>query len=166
MKIYNALDLKKGAKAEHNRLWQVSQPLQFLPKKEKDAQWTAWNMDWLEWNGLKQIRKNARRLMKNYKLAQGIIDKSDYISEEENEMKDIVTQLASDDEFDALELKFYPIIPNVVNTLVTEFAKRNKRITFRAVDEFTHNEIIERKRAEIEDVLVKYAEAKMVAQRS
>jgi hypothetical protein len=154
MKILNALDLKKGAKAEHNRLWAISQPLQFLPKKDKDEQWTAWNMDWLEWNGLKQVRRNARRLMKNYKLAQGIIDKTDYVSEEENEMKDVVQQLASDDEFDALELKFYPIIPNVVNTLVAEFAKRNKRITFRAVDEFTYNEILERKRAEIEDVLV------------
>ena len=164
MKIYNALDLKNGAKAEHNRLWAVTQPLQFLPKKEKDSQWTSWNMDWLEWNGIKQLRRNARRLMKNYKLAQGIIDKNDYIVEDDNEMKDIVHQLASDDEFEALELKFFPIIPNVINTLVAEFAKRNKRITFRAVDEFTHNEIIELKRQEIEDALVKYAEAKMMDQ--
>jgi hypothetical protein len=163
MKILNALDLKNGAKAKQSRMWAVSQPLQFLPVKEKDAQWTAWNMDWLEWNGIKQLRKNARRLMKNYKLAQGIIDKTDYISEEENEMKDVVQQLASNDEMDSLELKFYPIIPNVVNTLVTEFAKRNKRITFRAIDEYTYNEILERKRGEIEDVLVKYAESKMLA---
>tara|TARA_R110002153_G_scaffold116125_2_gene259737 strand:+ start:1264 stop:4047 length:2784 start_codon:yes stop_codon:yes gene_type:complete len=164
MKILNALDLKKGAKAEHNRLWAVTQPLQFLPKKEKDDQWTSWNMDWLEWNGLKQLRKNARRLMKNYKLAQGIIDKSDYVVEENNEMRGIVEQLANDDEFDALELKFFPIIPNVVNTLVAEFAKRNKKITFRAVDEYTHNEIIEAKRGEIESALVQYAEAKMMDQ--
>lgn len=162
MKIYNALDLKKGAKAEHNRLWSVSQPLQFLSKKEKDDQWAAWNLDWLEWNGIKQIRRNARKLMKNYKLAEGIIDKTDYIVEEDNEMKDIVQQLASDDENDALELKFYPIIPNVINTLVAEFAKRNTRVSFRAVDEYTHNEILDRKRGEIEDVLVQYAEAKLV----
>jgi hypothetical protein len=162
MQILNALDLKKGKKAKHNRLWSVSQPLQFLPGKDKDQEWAAWNMDWLEWNGLKQIRKNARRLMKNYKLAEGIIDKTDYIPEDDNEYKDIVDQLASDDEFDALELKFYPIIPNVVYTLVAEFAKRNKRITFRAVDEYTHNEIIESKRAEIENVLVKEAEMKLI----
>jgi hypothetical protein len=164
MKILNALDLKKGAKAKHNRLWSISQPLQFISSKEKDQDWTAWNMDWLEWNGLKQLRKNARRLMKNYKLAQGIIDKRDYIAEDNNEMKDIVDQLATNDEMEALELKFYPIIPNVINTLVSEFAKRNKRVTFRAVDEFTHNEIIQRKREEIENVLVKYAEAKLVNQ--
>jgi hypothetical protein len=162
MKILNALDLKKGAKAKHNRLWSISQPLQFVPSKEKDEEWAAWNMDWLEWNGLKQLRRNARRLMKNYKLAQGIIDKTDYIVEEDNEMVDLVQQLAKDDEYEALELKFYPIIPNVVNTLVAEFAKRNKRVTFRAVDEFTHNEIIERKRQDIENVLVKYAEAQLM----
>ena len=162
MKIYNALDLKNGAKSKLNRLSSLSQPLQFLPMVEKDEEWSAWNMDWLEWNGLKQLRRNARRLMKNYKLAQGIIDKTDYIVEEDNEMGGIVEQLASDDEMNALDLKFYPIIPNVVNTLVAEFAKRNKRVTFRAVDEFTHNEIIEKKRQDIEDVLVKYAEAKML----
>ena len=162
MKIYNALDLKKGAKAEHNRLWSVSQPLQFLSKKEKDDQWASWNIDWLEWNGIKQIRRNARKLMKNYKLAEGIIDKNDYLVEEDNEMKDIVQQLASDDENDALELKFYPIIPNVINTLVAEFAKRNTRVSFRAVDEYTYNEILERKRSDIESVLVQYAEAKLV----
>jgi hypothetical protein len=162
MKIYNALDLKKGAKAKHNRLWSISQPLQFLPNEEKDEDWTAWNMDWLEWNGLKQLRKNSRKLMKNYKLANGLIDKTDYIAEDNNEMKDVVDQLASNSEMEALELKFFPIIPNVINTLTAEFAKRNTRVSFRAVDEFTHNEIIERKRADIENVIVKQAEAKML----
>jgi hypothetical protein len=164
MKIFNALDLKNGAKSKHNRLNSISQPLQFVSGKEKDEDWAAWNLDWLEWQGLKQLRKNARRLMKNYKLAQGIIDRTDYIAEENNEMKDVVEQLSASSEMEALELKFYPIIPNVVNTLVAEFSKRNKRVTFRAVDEYTHNEIIERKKEEIEDVLVKYAEAKLMNQ--
>lgn len=163
MKIYNALDLKKGKKAETKRLWAVSQPLQFIPKKEKDTDWCAWNMDWLEWNGIKQIRRNARRLMKNYKLAKGLIDKTDYIVEEDNEMLEIVDQLAIDDEAPALDLKFYPIIPNVINTLVAEFAKRNSRVSFKAVDEFTHNEIMEAKRAEIESTLVKQAELKLLS---
>ena len=162
MEIYNALDLKSGKKTRSNRLWNISQPLQFLSVDEKDADWASWNMDWLEWNGLKQLRKNSRKLMKNYKLAQGIIDKGDYIQEDNNEMKDVVAQLAEDSEMASLELKFYPIIPNVVNTLTAEFAKRNKRVTFRAVDEFTHNEIISSKKEEIEDVLVKWAESRLM----
>lgn len=162
MKILNALDLKSGKKADYTRMFSVSQPLQFLPADEKDEEWSAWNMDWLEWQGLKQLRKNARRLMKNCKLAEGIIDKSDYVVEEDNDMRDIVDQLASNDEMESLELKFYPIIPNVINTLLSEFAKRDKRVSFRAVDEYTHNEIIEQKRADIEHVLTKEAERKML----
>jgi hypothetical protein len=163
MKIYNALQLKNGAKAEHNRFQSISQPIQFLPAKEKDQDWAAWNLDWLEWQGLKQIRHNARRLMKNYKLAEGIIDKSDYIPEEDNEYRDLVDTL-QDDEPGALELKFYPIIPNVINVLTAEFAKRNKRVSFRAVDEYTFNEILDRKHGDIENVLVKQAEAKLINQ--
>ena len=138
MKVYNALQLKNGAKAEHNRMGTLTQPIQFLPKKKKDDDWTAWNLDWLEWQGLKQIRRNARRLMKNYKLAKGVIDRSDYILEEDNEMRDIVETLTKED-VSALELKFYPIIPNVVNVLVAEFAKRSTRLTYRAIDDFSYN---------------------------
>ena len=89
MQVYNALQLKKGAKVEQNRMGSVTQPLQFLPKKKKDEEWAAWNLDWLEWNGLKQLRRNSRRIMKNYKLAKGHIDRSDYIVEEDNETRDI-----------------------------------------------------------------------------
>ncbi len=69
MQIYSAMDLKAGKKAEHNKMGTLTQPIQFLPEKEKDDEWRAWNLDWLEWQGMKQLRRNARRLMKNYKLA-------------------------------------------------------------------------------------------------
>jgi hypothetical protein len=162
MQVYNAMQLKKGAKVQHNRMGSITQPLQFIPKKDKDQEWAAWNLDWLEWNGLKQIRKNARRLMKNYKLAKGIIDKSDYIIEEDNEMRDIVETLTKED-YSALELKFYPIIPNVINVLVAEFAKRSTKLTYRAVDEFSYNEMMEQKRAAVEEVLMSDASMKIQA---
>ena len=162
MQVYNAMQLKGGAKVKHNRMGSITQPLQFLPKAEKDQEWAAWNLDWLEWNGLKQIRKNARRLMKNYKLAKGIIDKSDYIIEEDNEYRDIVETLTKED-YSALELKFYPIIPNVINVLVAEFAKRSTKLTYRAVDEFSYNEMMEKKRADVEEVLMGDAQMKIIA---
>lgn len=162
MQIYNALQLKKGAKSEHNRMGSITQPLQFVPKKDKDEEWAAWNLDWLEWNGLKQIRRNARRLMKNYKLAKGIIDKSDYIIEEDNEYRDIVEVLTREDQ-SALELKFYPIIPNVINVLVAEFAKRSTKLTYRAIDDFSYNEMMEQKRKMVEDTLMADAQTKIVA---
>lgn len=162
MQVYNALQLKKGAKVEQNRMGSVTQPLQFIPKKDKDEEWAAWNLDWLEWNGLKQIRRNARRLMKNYKLAKGIIDKSDYIIEENNEYRDILEVLTKEDA-SALELKFYPIIPNVVNVLVAEFAKRSTKLTYRAVDEISYNEMLEQKRAMVEETLLADAQIKINA---
>jgi len=161
MKVLNALQLKAGAKSEYNRMGSITQPIQFIPRKEKDPEWTAWNLDWLEWNGLKQIRRNARRLMKNYKLAKGVIDRDDYIVEEDNEMRDLVETLTREDA-SALELKFYPIIPNVVNVLVSEFAKRNTKVTFRTVDEFSYNEQLESKRQQVEKVLFSQAESKLL----
>jgi hypothetical protein len=142
MQIYNAMQLKNGAKVENNRMGTLNQPIQFLPKSKKDDQWAAWNLDWLEWEGLKQIRRNARRLMKNYKLAKGIIDRTDYIVEDDNEYGDLIDVLTKEDA-SALELKFYPIVPNVVNTLVSEFAKRSTRVNYTAVDEYSYNEMLE-----------------------
>ena len=162
MQIINAMQAKEGAKTKPNRIGSITQPLQFLPKAEKDQQWAAWNLDWVEWQGLKQIRRNARRLMKNYKLAKGVIDKSDYIVEEDNDYRDIVDVLTKEDQ-SALELRFYPIIPNVINVLVAEFAKRSTKLTYRAVDEFSYNEMMEQKRAAVEEVLMADAQTKLTA---
>ena len=163
MQVYNALQLKNGAKVERNRMGSITQPLQFLSEKKKNEEWAAWNLDWLEWEGIKQLRKNSRRLMKNYKLAQGLIDKSDYIVEEDNEYTDIVDMLANRNEDAALELKFYPIIPNVINVLTAEFAKRSTKLTYRAVDDISYNEQLEEKRKMVEETLMSNAEDKVIA---
>ena len=162
MEILNAIDLKKGKKTKKNRFGVFTQPIQFIPSDEKDDEWSKWNIDWLEWQGIKQIGSKARRIMKNYKLAKGVIDKTDYLPDVENdmtEMLDILTQGQNE----ALELKFYPIIPNLVNTLVSEFAKRNTKVDYRAIDEYSYNEIMDKKTEEISKVLVEYAQQKLVA---
>ena len=161
MQILNALDLKSGKKAEYNKMGTLTQPIQFLPNSEKDEQWRAHNMDWLEWQGIKQVRRNSRRLLKNYKLAKGIIDRTDYIIEEDNEYADIIETLTKEDQ-SALELKFYPIIPNVINMMTGEFAKRSSKIMFRAVDDISYNEMLEEKRKMIEEALVSEAEREMM----
>jgi hypothetical protein len=162
MQVYNALQLKKGAKVEYNKMGTLIQPFQFVPETEKDDQWRAWNLDWLEFQGMKQLRRNAQRLMKNYKLAKGIIDKNDYIVEEDNEMADLIDVLTKEN-VSAFELKFYPIIPNVINVLTNEFSKRSSRIMFRAVDDMSYNEMLEAKRAMIEETLLGQAQQKQMA---
>jgi len=161
MQIYNALDLKHGKKAEYNKMGTLTQPIQFLSEKEKDDEWRAWNLDWLEWQGMRQLRRNARRLSKNYKLSKGIIDKQDYIVEEDNEMADLIDVLTKED-VSAFELKFYPIIPNVINVLANEFSKRSSRIMFRATDDTSYNEMLEQKRQMLEDVLLQQAQQKQM----
>jgi hypothetical protein len=160
MQIYNSLDLKSGKKAEYNKMGTLTQPIQFLPYKEKDEEWRAWNLDWLEWQGMKQLRRNARKTLKNYKLAKGVIDKTDYIVEDSNEMCDLVDTLMKE-EASALELKFYPIIPNVINVLCSEFSKRASKIMFRAIDDLSYNEMLEEKRSMVEESLVYQAEMKI-----
>ena len=160
MQIYNGLQMKAGAKVEYNKMGTLNQPIQFLPRKKKDNDWTAWNLDWLEWEGLKQVRRNARRLMKNYKLAKGLIDKTDYIVETDNEYADLIETLTKEDSA-ALELKFYPLIPNVINTLVSEFAKRATKVVYKGVDDASYNEQMEAKRLEVEQLLLTNAQLKI-----
>ena len=129
MKVYNALQLKNGAKADtksYPATTSLTQPVQFLPAKKKNDDWAAWNLDWLEIQGMNFLRSNARKLLKNYKLAKGIIDKTDYIVEPDNDYKEMMDVLTQEDET-ALELRFYPIIPNVINVLTGEFSKRFAR---------------------------------------
>jgi uncharacterized protein YktA (UPF0223 family) len=161
MQIYNALQIKAGARTEYNKMGTLNQPIQFLPRSKKDKDWAAWCLDWLEWQGLKMVRRNARRLMKNYKLAKGIIDRTDYVIEEDNEYADLIDTLTKEDT-SALELKFYPIIPNVINTLTAEFSKRSTRVTYSAVDEYSYNEMLEQKRAQVEEYLVRDARQKVM----
>jgi hypothetical protein len=162
MQIYNALDLKAGKKVEYNKMGTLTQPIQFLSEKEKDEEWRAWNLDWLEWQGMKQLRRNAIRLLKNYKLAKGIIDKTDYVVEENNEHAEIIDILTKEDA-SAFELKFYPIIPTVINVLCAEFSKRASKIMYRSVDDISYNEMMEEKKSMIEDVLMAKAQQKMMS---
>lgn len=163
MRVYNAIQLKNGAKTDYNKMGSLTQPIQFLSSKDKTPEWAAQCVDWLEFQGMKQLRRNARRLLKNYKLAKGIIDKSDYIIEEDNETAELIDTLTKED-LSALELKFYPIIPNVINVLTNEFSKRRSKILYRAIDDISYNEMLEAKREMLEEVLVQQAQQKMMMQ--
>ena len=162
MRVLNAMQLKNGAKAEEGASYSsLTQPTQFLPYSKKTDDWAAWNLDWLELQGIEFLKINSRRLLKNYKLAVGIIDKTDYIVEPDNDYKEMMDVLTQENE-SALELKFYPIVPNVINVLTGEFAKRYSKVQFRAVDDTSYNEMLEQKRLQIEETLLADAESNLV----
>lgn len=163
MKVFNALQLKKGAKSDNGvTSSSLTQPIQFLSAKKKNDDWAAWNIDWLELQGIEFLKLNGRRLLKNYKLAKGIIDKTDYIIEEDNDYTELIDVLTKEDG-SALELKFYPIIPNVINVLSGEFSKRFSKVQFRAVDDLSYNEMLEEKRMMVEENLLADAQSKLLA---
>jgi len=162
MKVLNAMQLKAGARKEEGPTFSsLTQPIQFLPYSEKTDDWAAWNLDCLELQGIEFLKLNARRLLKNYKLAKGIIDKTDYIVEPDNDYKDLMDVLTKEND-SALELKFYPIIPNVINVLSGEFSKRYNKVQFRAVDDRSYNEMLEAKKTQVEEALLADAEKKLI----
>lgn len=157
--VLSAVDLKNGATVPGG-IPASTRPIQILPKKLKDDTWYKTNLDWLEWNGLLQIRQQAKRMISNYKAAYGIIEKSDYIPSDENEYRDIVATLTEDDEL-ASEIKNYPIIPIIINTLVSEFSKRNTDVSYYSTDPESVNEILQQKAIDIEKILISDANNKL-----
>lgn len=139
-------------------LWNTS-PYQILPMDEKDDDWRRWNMDWLEYVGMRDIMANNTKFNKLYDLANGVIDKSDYIRGPQNPYNDVVSTVVNEDT-GPFSLKFYPLAPNIVNVLTGEFSKRDKRIIVKATDEFAINEKLEYKKELVLEALVNDAKAK------
>lgn len=160
--VLSSQDLVKGKKGKIRSSGVFTQPLQFLPREEKTDEWGEDNMDFLEYQGLRQIMRKAPHFSKNYNLAAGIIDKSDYVGTGSNENRELLEDLWGGEEETHLDLKFYPFIPNFVKTMSTEFAKRNTKIMFGTSDEYSYNEMLEMKQQQIGDVLLKEAEQKML----
>ena len=61
--------------------------------------------------GRRQIYSSKDKIVKMYNLANGIIDKSDYIKDNTEHRSEIEILDGQDLEYD---LEFYPIIPNIV----------------------------------------------------
>ena len=99
MEILSSYDLlKKGKTTDKNkyssgRIWQT---YQMVTLDQKDDDWKKSNVDWFEEIGIRQLQFNYKRLIKNYQLANGVIDKSDYIEEQANDYRNILAPLTKD----------------------------------------------------------------------
>lgn len=133
----------------------LTRPFQFLSKKDKDFEWYARNLDWLEFYGYNQLRTRSMKMLKNYKIVAGVIDKEDYVVSEDNENSLFVTFLSEDNSHDTsvTDLKFYPLVPRIINTLTTEFSKRKTEVLYRAVDIYSVNEVLELRNEELKKLV-------------
>lgn len=136
-------------------------PLQMVPADEKDEDWKKWNLDWLERAGIRQLMRESKRLIKNYHLANGIIDRFDYMIGPHNEYSEQIAVIAEENQ-NTIPIRFYPIIPNVINIMTSEHAKRDQRIIVKQVDEQYINEMNEFKMQLLTQILVQNAEQRKV----
>lgn len=132
-----------------------SQPLQFLEKDKKDEEWAKLNVDWLEWYGLKELRIRSPRLLKNYKLLAGEVDIDEYTSVESQDLDPI--KVLSEKQERVLDIKNYPLISKLCSVILGEFAARNTDVVYFSTDDSTYNEILEKKKQMVEDVLLNNA---------
>lgn len=137
-------------------------PLQMVSAEEKDEDWKKWNLDWLERVGIRQLMRDSRRLIKNYHLANGVLDRSDYMLGQ-SDYNDQIAVIAQENQ-NTIPIRFFPLIPNIVNVLIGEYAKRDARIIVKQVDEQYLNEMNEQKMQAITDILVQQAEQKKLEQ--
>jgi len=156
--VLTARDLLKGYTADKydTNLYNMS-PLQMIPAEEKDEEWKKWNLDWLERVAMRQLSSEVPTMLKNYNLANGIIDKNDYMLTPDNDYRDQIQTLVNDNN-STLPIKFFPIIPNVVNVMVGEFTKRDNRIIVTANDMFTQTELENKKKEDLTNILLAKAE--------
>lgn len=144
------------------------QPLQMIPAKLKTPKWIKHNADYIEWQGLEQIKNKSKRLLKNYNLAAGILNKDEYLLQDLNpDEQDVFDNIVDEDNPlpDAMELQFFPLIPTYIETLQNEYTERGtSKIDYRAVDDISVNDIIEKKQADVEKVLLEYGQKKVMAE--
>lgn len=158
--VLSSFDLLKGKTSKWDKYNRLVSPIQMIPKKEKDEDWKQANLDWYEHIGIMQLRQKSRKYFKWYNMAEGIIDKKDYIKDVDNDFNDIIEVISSsiDSDFD---IKFYPIIPNIVDVMVGEFAKRSNKVIVKSIDEYAINEMLEKKKEMVTNTLVARAQARI-----
>ena len=90
------------------KLWGIY-PLQMIPKQEKTDEWIRWNLDWFEREGFDSINKKWKAVSKDYNMAEGILDPSDYGLSSDNEYNYVVSTIQENEEGN-VPLMFFPLV--------------------------------------------------------
>ena len=153
--IVTSRDIIKGAVTKHNNnnlLLNVS-PWQMVSLEEKTNDWFKWNMDWFESIGWAQMNKENKKVIKNRKMAAGILDPEDYT--QGSDYYELVNIVDSERK-DPLQM-FYPLAPPVINVLRGEFLKRDNKIQINCVDRQSISDKLEYKEGLVEEIVMQNA---------
>lgn len=113
--------------------------------------------------GRQIINEKANRLDKNFKLAFGIIDPTDYVKENVERQAEIEMLDGESLDFD---LHFYPIIPNIVNSMTNELGKHYINYSAIAVNSEASNQVIDQKNQMLRQMLIQPLQEQFDAQLS
>lgn len=107
--------------------------------------------------GRNQVMGKKEQIKKLRDLANGVINVSDFVKEDElKELQSIDANINFRE--DDLDLEFFPIVPPIVNRLTGEFDKKYLRFNVRAVNPEATNEIIEKRNQDLMQMLQQYYE--------
>lgn len=156
---YDLMVKKKTVKDTGTGSWMsLMLPSQFIDDKNKDISWASQCMNWIESQGMLQIRRNLNWMTRNQQLRNNIIDKRDYIRDKDNEYFQLINRLT--DENNAMELRSVPFTELIVNALVNEWSKRPSKISFSLLDDKSMDEMFADKEQDIEQILLAQASMK------
>jgi len=151
-------DLIKGyvTKNQYSNYFTTLSPWQMISLEEKTQEWFMWNMDWFEAIGLQQVQKNQGKVLRNRRMASGILDPNDYIPQ--NGEFSHLTSIILPEQYDPLQ-QFYPLAPPVLNVIKGEFEKRDNRIQVECVDKYSINEKIKYKEDMVNASILEYQQS-------
>lgn len=155
--ILTGRDIIKGHVTKRNlnsNSFLEATPWQMVELKDKTQEWKEWNADYFEWIGLTQVRSNARKIIKNRRMASGILDMEDYLISEAGDVAQMQDWYLSDDTKNSFH-KFHPLIPPFIKALDGEFLKRNLKIYVSCTDRNTEDEKLEYKKSLVDGILTK-----------
>lgn len=155
--ILTGRDIIKGEVTKRNlnsNSFFEATPWQMVELEDKTKEWKEWNADYFEWIGLSQVRNNSRKIIKNRRLASGILDMEDYLISENGDVAQLQNWYLPDDTQNSLH-KFHPLIPPFLKVLDGEFLKRNLKVYVSCTDRNTEDEKLEYKKGIVDKTLTK-----------
>jgi len=155
--ILTGRDIIKGQVTKNNlnsNSFIEATPWQMVELDNKTPEWKEWNADYFEWVGLAQVKRNSRKIIKNRRLASGILDMEDYLVAEVGNIAQLQNWSLPEETENSLN-KFHPLIPPFLKVLDGEFLKRNLRVYVSCTDRNTEDEKLEYKKSKVDESLTK-----------
>ena len=160
--VHPKLPLKKipGTGLNTNSEYDYSFVLSEKEKKENDFAKIKRLVYHYEWIGRQQMNRVKDNIAKKLNLAHGQIDVDDYVKDTTEYNVELSMMGGESLDYD---LKFYPIIPNIVNSLVSELGKQYINYQALAVNREAVNQVLEKKNELIRQILLQPLQAQFEA---